>query len=1192
MNSTEKMMTDEAYLARITDLLTNDQELVSMFPNTELHEKTVNAKLTAPQSVDALLAGYTDRPALGMRDYVISDNPDTGLAERSYLPSFSTISYHQYRQRVQAIASAWHNDPRLAVAPGEFVCTIGFTSIDYAAIDLACLYAQAVSVPLQSTTSGTDFAEIFANVKPSAVAATAADIVTAATHAIQQGKVRCLIVFDFDESDSNDTELYRQAQQLLDDANSQTKLITLDKLVAIGEKYEWAFLPEQIDSSDKLAMILHSSGSTGKPKGAMITEAAVAQWWLDTPESFPTISVMFMPLNHGMGKLALTYVLRKGSLAYFTVKPDMSTLFEDIRLSRPTMLSFFPRIFELIYQHYQNELAKLVAKGATPADASEQIKQGMRFSYLGDRLTAGIVGSAPTPQVVKDFIVDCFQIPLKEGYGNTEAGSGSITMDNIIQRPNVIDYKLADIPELGYFSTDKPYPRGELCYKSRFAATGYFNDEEATAALFDEDGFTLTGDIVEERGPDHVVLIDRRKDVLKLSQGEYVAIGPLGTLFEAGSAAIEQIYIYGNSNKAYLLAVVVPNVTAVMAELGDSAEPHAVKALIKRELQAVARLQQMKSFEVPRDFILEHEAFSAENGLLSSVRKRLRPQLKLKYGERLEALYTEHENNLQQSLESLKNPKGNLSTIEKLTKLISIELGLEQIDSTLTQSFAELGGDSLSAVSFSLAIEDVFGVSVTGDSILSPTGCLSKWAQEIDSLHNNQARRASFNSIHGAKATIVQAKDLNLEDFLDQQWSSQIESVEPAATDSKTVLLTGANGFLGRTVCIQWLEKLAAVNGKLICIIRAKDDASAKARLHQVFSSSIQLQQQFAELADKHLEVLAGDAGEKFLGVGEQKFEDLAQRVDRICHVAALVNHRLAYQHLFGPNVAGTAEVIRLASSKKIKTIDFVSTEGVIPLLDSSSANNEDALPLASVPIAGTYAAGYATSKWASEVLLRQANENLKVPVNILRGNMMLAHQQHPGLINTADMFTRMLYSIIVTGIAPYSFQPLSDTGAKQQAHYDGLPVDVVASTIVGAASTNHSDCLAFNICNYHDDGYSFDSFTDWIETAGFTVTRIDSYQQWYDRLKEKLTTLPEEQRQHSALEILGAFEKPNPLGSGMSINCENFKQLTKNLSSNDLPHIDEAFIHKCLSDMVHIGLIEQLTAGHTGQQAEGGTIG
>jgi fatty acid CoA ligase FadD9 len=1177
MNSTEKMMSDETYIKRITKLMTTDPELVAMFPDFELHKTAVKELLPTEQAVDILLEGYADRPALGMRDYIITDNTETGKRQRQYQPSFGSISYGEFRSRVKSIANFWHKHSTLNVRPNEFVCTIGFTSIDYAAVDLACLYAQAVSVPLQSTTSGTDFDEIFANVEPAAVAATVADIVTATEHVIRQGGVRSLIVFDFDERDETDSELYAQAEQLLASSDCTTTLITLDKLVELGEQFDWQFLPPHPEGPERMAMILHSSGSTGKPKGAMISEAAIAKWWLDDPERYPTVSVMFMPLNHGMGKLALTFILRKGSTAYFTVKPDMSTLFEDIRIARPTMLSFFPRVFELIYQHYQNEVASLVKSGVDEDTASQQVKEDMRFSYLGDRLMAGLVGSAPTPQIVKDFIVDCFQLPLKEGYGNTEAGSGSITMDDIIQRPNVTDYKLVDVPELGYFATDKPYPRGELCYKAQHAVKGYYKDPEATAALLDGEGFTLTGDIVEERGPDHVVLIDRRKDVLKLSQGEYVAVGPLGTIFEAGSAVIEQIYIYGNSNKAYLVAVVVPGATAVSSALGENPSQHEVKKLIRDELQKVARNQQMKSFEVPRDFIIEPEPFSAENGLLSSVRKRLRPQLKVKYGVRLEALYEEQDRKQQQSISELKDPSCSLSILEKLTKLIAIELSLEQLDSTSPSTFAELGGDSLGAVSFSLAIEDVFDVSIAGDSILSPTGCLRKWAGEIENQLSDDDKRADFTEIHKKNASRLDAKDLSLDRFLGEEWLDQISSCQPLEGNNKTVLLTGANGFLGRAVCMQWLEKLSQIDGKLICIIRARDDNSAKARLEQVFSDATpELKMQYQSLADKHLEVIAGDAGEKYLGVGEKRFSELAQQVDRICHVAALVNHRLAYQHLFGPNVAGTAEIIRLATTFRKKGIDFVSTEGVIPLLDPTAENNEEALPRESVPLADTYAAGYASSKWAGEVLLRNANEQCGIPVNILRGNMMLAHQHYPGQINTADMFTRLLFSVVTTGLAPQSFYPIGMDGTKQQGHYDGLPVNIVAATVIAAADFNNSEqCLAFNINNYHNDGCSLDSFVDWIESAGNDVTRIDDYQAWFDRFRDKLNTLPEKQRQQSALEILGAYEQPDQLSANLRIDCNNFKKIASSLDNGQgIPHLDEAFIHKCLRDMSFLGVL------------------
>src|SRR3546814_17500566 len=104
-------------------------------------------------------------------------------------------------------------------------------------------------------------------------------------------------------------------------------------------------------------------------------------------------------------------------------------------------------------------------------------------------------------------------------------------------RSSVIDYKLCDVTEFGYLTTEKPYPRGELGVKTEMAIPGYFKQPEATGALYDEEGFIRTGDIMEERARDALVYLDRSNDVLKLSQGEFVAIGTLGSTFEKGCTA-------------------------------------------------------------------------------------------------------------------------------------------------------------------------------------------------------------------------------------------------------------------------------------------------------------------------------------------------------------------------------------------------------------------------------------------------------------------------------------------------------------------------------------------------------------------------------------------------------------------------------------------------------------------------------
>ncbi|MDX2448671.1 MAG: hypothetical protein QNK29_15885, partial [Desulfobacterales bacterium] len=93
MKSSEKVLGDSAFLERVTSLLTTDPQLVTMFPDPAVHVACNKDGLATEASVDALLAGYAERPAMGMRNYEIAADPETGRKRRQYLPSFNTVSY-------------------------------------------------------------------------------------------------------------------------------------------------------------------------------------------------------------------------------------------------------------------------------------------------------------------------------------------------------------------------------------------------------------------------------------------------------------------------------------------------------------------------------------------------------------------------------------------------------------------------------------------------------------------------------------------------------------------------------------------------------------------------------------------------------------------------------------------------------------------------------------------------------------------------------------------------------------------------------------------------------------------------------------------------------------------------------------------------------------------------------------------
>ena len=90
-----------------------------------------------------------------------------------------------------------------------------------------------------------------------------------------------------------------------------------------------------------------------------------------------------------------------------------------------------------------------------------------------------MTSSAPISPELRAWVEAFLDMHLMEGYGPTEAGS--ILVDGRPQRPAVIDYKLADVPELGYFRTDRPHPRGELLVKTQNMFAGYYNRPAVTS---------------------------------------------------------------------------------------------------------------------------------------------------------------------------------------------------------------------------------------------------------------------------------------------------------------------------------------------------------------------------------------------------------------------------------------------------------------------------------------------------------------------------------------------------------------------------------------------------------------------------------------------------------------------------------------------------------------------------------------
>lgn len=1159
-------ITEEEQLTRRTqDLVANDPQFAAAQPDPAVAEALQRPELRLPHVLQTVVQGYAARPALGQRAVEFIADPATGRTTLKLLPRFETITYGELGDRMAAIGNALAAD---GVQAGDRVCVLGFTSVDYTSIDMALGSMGAVSVPLQGSASIAQLQPIVTETEPRLLAASINQL-TDAVQLIRAGFTPTkLVVFDYHPEVDDQREALDGAVAALSDSGVPVE--TLADVLGRGEALPGA--PVADVAEDALALLIYTSGSTGAPKGAMYPQHNVAKMFRRSAKNWfgPTaasITLNFMPMSHVMGRGILYGTLGNGGTAYFAAKSDLSTLLEDLALVRPTELNFVPRIWETLYGEFLRE----VDNGADPAEVLVRQRQQL----LGGRFIFAMTGSAPTSPELKAWVESLLEMHLLDGYGSTEAGM--VLFDGEVQRPPVIDYKLADVPDLGYFNTDRPYPRGELLLKTENMFPGYYKRPEITANVFDADGYYRTGDVVAEVGPNRVVYVDRRNNVLKLAQGEFVTVAKLEAVF-GNSPLVRQIYVYGNSAHPYLLAVVVPTEDALARYSVDELKP-----LIADSLQTVARDADLQSYEVPRDFIVETAPFTLENGLLTGIRKLAWPKLKAHYGERLEQLYADLAAGQANELSELRRTGKDAPVLATVTRAAVAMLGAASSEVSPEAHFTDLGGDSLSALTFGNLLNEIFDVDVPVGVIVSPANDLAAVAAYIEAEQAG-SKRPTFASVHGRGATEVHAADLTLDKFIDAATLAAAPQLPGPATEVRTVLLTGATGFLGRYLALDWLERMDLVDGKVIALVRAKSDADARERLDRTFDSGDpKLLAHYRKLAADHLEVIAGDKGEANLGLDAATWQRLADTVDLIVDPAALVNHVLPYSELFGPNALGTAELIRIALTSKQKPYTYVSTIGVGDQITPGKFVEDADVRVMSATrkINDSYANGYGNSKWAGEVLLREAHDLCGLPVAVFRCDMILADTTYAGQLNLPDMFTRTILSVVASGIAPKSFYQLDGpdgiTGNRQRAHYDGLPVEFIADAISTLGPQRGDGFTTYHVMNPYDDGIGLDEYIDWLVDAGYAIDRIGNYHEWLQRFETSLRALPERQRQYSLLPLLHNYQQPQQPINGSMAPTDRFRAAVQDAKigpDKDIPHVSPAVIVKYITDLQLLGLL------------------
>ena len=439
---------------------------------------------------------------------------------------------------------------------------------------------------------------------------------------------------------------------------------------------------------ETILVFCYTSGTTGNPKGAMIPNncllsAVTALQSIGETLTEDDVYFSYLPLAHIMEQLIMTATMVFGcSVGFFSGSP--LRLAEDCQHLHPTYFCGVPRVFTKVYDlimkninQNKNKILKNIALKAIETKLNNYKNYGVLHhviydalvfnrirNILGGKIRFMIVGSAPMPSEVIKFLRIAFCCPIIEGYGQTENCAGVLlshrtdtSSGHLGGLSGCCELKLVDVPELGYTSKDVNEqgivePRGEICIRGSNVFKGYFRDVEKTREALDEDGWLHSGDIgvIMTSFGNAVRIIDRKKNIFKISQGEYIATDKVENCL-SNSKYVNQICIYGDSLKSYIISIVVPEKEECLSFLrekgievnNDNIEEYYDKEILKKEilkdLDNIGRKNDLKGFEIPKAVYLSKESFSAENNLSTPTMKLKHAEIRKKFAKEIEEMY-------------------------------------------------------------------------------------------------------------------------------------------------------------------------------------------------------------------------------------------------------------------------------------------------------------------------------------------------------------------------------------------------------------------------------------------------------------------------------------------------------------------------------------------------------------------------
>ena len=493
---------------------------------------------------------YGDRPAISYR---VSPNDENAIR----------LSFRQVADDVAALTTALH----ARGLSGKKVALIGENSRGWIYAYFALTSMGAIVVPIDKEYPAPDMASILNTARCEALIAS--PVLKDKLAHLKENVPTLADVYLFEESALGD---YVTVDALIDEGRAA---------MAAGDT---SYTDYKIDP-DALVSIVFTSGTTGKGKGVMLTTRNIIEDMSNGIYLFsmPEKTLFALPAHHTFGSTVnLVGHYMQGLEVYISHGPRY--ILKELELENPTHLVLVPLYIETFYKKVFAAIEKqgklgLIRKMMKISNGLRKIGIDLReklfsavLSKFGSRMRLIVSGGAAlNPDIIRDF--DALGITILNGYGITECAPLISCNRNCYRKAGSVGRPI--MKELVKIDSPNEAGEGEICVKGSNVMIGYFEDEAATAAAFDEDGYFHTGDLgyIDEEG--WIYITGRLKNLIILSNGKNVYPEELETeisrIYGVGEVVVYAGESRSDASKELIVAEIYPDEEALkMREIGDA----------------------------------------------------------------------------------------------------------------------------------------------------------------------------------------------------------------------------------------------------------------------------------------------------------------------------------------------------------------------------------------------------------------------------------------------------------------------------------------------------------------------------------------------------------------------------------------------------------------------------------------------